>query len=348
MNDQKLTRGFSIGGGHLPHGLLLAPMAGVTDAAFRTICMAHGADYTTTEMISAKALWYHDKKTAVLARISAAEMPCAVQIFGSEPEIMAYAAGVLSSPDTPCTRIPAAIDINMGCPMPKIVNNGEGSALMKNPVLAGKIIEAVRAATDLPVTVKIRTGWDVQSKNCVEIAKIAASLGVSCITVHGRTRPQLYAPPVDRDSITAVRQAVDDRIPVVGNGDICSAADAAEMRRVTGCDGIMIGRGAYGNPWIFAEIRAAQNGTEYTPPTPQERLTTALEHLSLLLAQKGDYTGVQEGRKHLAWYTKGFRGSAALRADIMKAQTPEEMHELLAQYLAALCADEPKEGFPLS
>ena len=336
MIDQPFKNAFSIGETVLANGLMLAPMAGVTDAPCRAICRAHGADYTVTEMISAKALWYHDKKTAVLARISADEMPCAVQIFGSEPEIMAYAAKVLSAPDTPCTRIPAAIDINMGCPMPKIVNNGEGSALMKNPVLAGKIIEAVRAATHLPVTVKIRAGWDSSSKNCVEVAKIAASLGVACIVVHGRTRAQLYAPPVDLDSITAVRQAVDASVPVVGNGDIYCAADARHMRQTTECDGVMIARGVYGNPWIFDEIIADMAGTSYTPPTAYERLSTAMEHLHLLIAQKGDYIGVQEGRKHLAWYTKGFPGSASLRAEIMKAATPEEMSALLTPFLETL------------
>lgn len=329
MNQSSIT----VGSHTLKNGLLLAPMAGVTDASFRAVCVAHGADYTVTEMISAKALWYHDKKTAVLARIEADEEPCAVQIFGSEPEIMAYAARVLSAEDTPCTRIPAAIDINMGCPMPKIVNNGDGSALMRDPVLAGRIIEAVRAATDLPVTVKIRAGWDQSSKNCVEIAKIAASLGVSMIVVHGRTRSQLYAPPVDLDAITAVRDAVDASVPVIGNGDIYCAADARHMREVTGCDGVMVARGAYGNPWIFAEIAADRNGTPFIPPTPREKLLTALDHLDRLLQKKGDFTGIQEGRKHLAWYTKGFPGSAALRASIMQAETPAEMKALLVPYL---------------
>ena len=336
MNDQPTKCSFSVGGTVLAHGLMLAPMAGVTDAPFRAVCRAHGADYTVTEMISAKALWYHDKKTAVLARISEDEMPCAVQIFGSEPEIMAFAAKTLSAPDTPCTRIPAAIDINMGCPMPKIVNNGEGSALMKNPVLAGQIIEAVRAATDLPVTVKIRAGWDQSSKNCVEIAKIAASLGVACIVVHGRTRSQLYAPPVDLDSITAVRQAIDASIPVVGNGDLYTAADVRRMREVTGCDGVMLARGTYGNPWLFDEIIADTDGAPYTPPTAYERLSAAMEHLDRLIALKGDYIGVQEGRKHLAWYTKGFPGSAALRAEIMRAETPSEMTALLVPFLETL------------
>ena len=325
-----------IGNTEIKYGLMLAPMAGFTDRAMRLVCHNFGAEYCISEMVSAKAVVYKDKKTHALARIMADEGPCAVQIFGSEPEIMAYAARVLSAPDTPCTRLPAAIDINMGCPMPKIVNNGEGSALMKNPMLAGQIIEAVRAATDLPVTVKIRAGWDQNTKNCVEIAQIAASLGVACIVVHGRTRSQLYAPPVDLDCIAAVRQAVDAHIPVVGNGDIYTAADARHMRHVTGCDGVMIARGVYGNPWIFDEIIADMDGIPYTPPTAYERLGAAMEHLERLIALKGDYTGVQEGRKHLAWYTKGFPGSAALRADIMKAETPAELTALLEPFLETL------------
>lgn len=336
MTETSNAGGFFIGKTHLPHGLMLAPMAGVTDAAFRAVCRRFGAEYTVTEMISAKALWYHDKKTAVLARIAEDEMPCAVQIFGSEPEIMAYAARTLSAPDTPCTRIPAAIDINMGCPMPKIVNNGDGSALMKDPVLAGNIIEAVRAATDLPVTIKIRAGWDASSKNCTEIAKIAAALGVSAIVVHGRTRSQLYAPPVDLDCIAAVRDTVDSSIPVIGNGDIYSYSDAHHMMEVTGCDGVMVARGAYGNPWIFSEIAHGMDGEDFVPPTARERLEVALSHLDRLLLYKGGYTGIQEGRKHLAWYTKGFPGSAALRAEIMHAETAEQMRELLVPYLEKL------------
>ena len=304
-------------------------MAGVTDAVFRSICVSCGAEWTVTEMISAKALWYHDKKTAALAAIGEDEMPAAVQIFGSEPEIMAYAAKVLSAPDSPCGRVPAAIDINMGCPMPKIVNNGDGSALMKNPALAGKIVEAVCAATDLPVTVKLRTGWDCEHKNCVEVAKIAAEAGASMITVHGRTRTQLYAPPVDRESVRAVREAVPEHIPVIANGDIASAADAISMLRDTGCDGVMIGRGVYGNPWIFAEIAAAMDGKPWTPPTPEDRLAMAREHLERMLGEKGSYTGVLECRKHLAWYTKGLPGSAALRNAVMQTEDPEKLLAIL-------------------
>ncbi len=330
------TPTFYIGNTPIQKGLLLAPMAGVTDAAFRRICRRFGAEYTVTEMVSAKALWYKDKKTAVIARLSEEEMPAAVQIFGSEPPVMAYAAEVLSSPDSPAGRIPTAIDINMGCPMPKIAGNGDGCALMRDPVLAGKIIEAVRRATDLPVTVKIRTGWDASHKNCVEIAKIAASLGVSMIAVHGRTRSQLYAPPVDRDSITAVRQAVPDFIPVVGNGDIYTREDALSMLRETGCDGIMVARGAEGNPFLFREIAAAIEGKTCPPPTQRERVETAFAHMELLLAEKGSVTGVMEGRKHLAWYTKGLPGAAALRAAIMQAEDPDTVRALLSTLLDTL------------
>ena len=310
--------------------LMLGPMAGVTDWAFRTICAELGANITVTEMVSSRALVYQDQKSRKLLRKNEGSL-CGAQIFGNDPAIMAEAA-VMALEYSGCDFL----DINMGCPMPKIVNNGEGSALMKHPVLAGQIIEAVRGATDLPVTVKIRAGWDANSKNCVEIAKIAASLGVACIVVHGRTRSQLYAPPVDLDCIKAVRQAVDASVPVVGNGDIYTAADARHMRLTTECDGVMIARGIYGNPWIFDEIIADMDGIPYTPPTHYERLCAAMEHLDKLIALKGDYIGVQEGRKHLAWYTKGFPGSAALRADIMKAETPSEMTALLTPFLEIL------------
>ncbi|MBQ3065152.1 MAG: tRNA dihydrouridine synthase DusB [Clostridia bacterium] len=325
------TSGYAIhiGDTVLPNGLMLAPMAGVTDGPFRSVCARCGADYTVTEMISAKALWYHDKKTALLARITEAHMPCAVQIFGSEPEIMAYAAQVLSSPETPCEKMPAAIDINMGCPMPKIVNNGEGAALMRQPPLAGRIIEAVRKATSLPVTVKIRAGWDCDHKNCVEIAQIAASLGVACVTVHGRTRSQMYAPGVDLSCIRAVRERIDVRIPVIGNGDIFCAEDAQRMRRETGCDGVMIARGAYGNPWIFSEIRAAMMGVPFAVPSTEERIETALAQIRELVLLRGEFAGIREGRKHLAWYTKGLAGAASLRARIMAARSLDEVTALL-------------------
>ncbi len=335
MNHLSYPHPIKIGHTILPHGLLLAPMAGVTDAAFRKICVSHGAEWTVTEMISAKAMWYHDHKTASLARVEGDEMPAAVQIFGAEPEVMAYAAKVLSSPDTPVGRLPAAIDINMGCPMPKIVNNGDGSALMKDPTLAGHVIEAVRAATDLPVTVKIRTGWDAAHKNCVEIARIAASLGVAMIAVHGRTRTQLYAPPCDLDAIRAVREAVSAEIPVIGNGDIGCAADALHMMEVTGCDGVMIGRGACGNPWIFEEIVAVCAGRAFDKPTQAARIAAAMAHLDLLVEKKGEVVGMREARKHLAWYIKGVRGAAALRDAIMKTEEPETVRALLAGAMEA-------------
>ncbi len=325
---------FQIGNTAFTYGVMLAPMAGVTDATYRAICMEQGAEWCVSEMISAKAMWYHDKKTAALAALSEGEMPCAVQIFGSEPEVMAYAARALSAPDTPCTRIPAAIDINMGCPMPKIANNGDGAALMRDPVLAGRIIEAVRAATDLPVTVKMRLGWDGAHKNCAELARIAAALGVSMICVHGRTRAQLYTPGVDRAMIRAVREAVDEKIPVIANGDIFSGEDAVSMLSETGCNGVMVGRGANGNPWIFSEIRAAMDGVPYTPPTANDRIDMAILHLERLLAHKGGFVGVQEGRKHLAWYTKGIAGAASVRDKIMKTEDAHDVKALLLQMKA--------------
>ena len=321
-----------IGNVSLPHGLLLAPMAGITDASFRAVCASFGAEYAVTEMISAKALWYGDRKTERLARIAPSDPPCAVPLFGSDPECLAFAANRFSDPSaTPSGILPAAIDLNFGCPMPKIVNNGEGCALMKQPVLFGKIIEAVRKATSLPVTVKIRSGWDSDHKNCVEIASIAAGLGVSMIVVHGRTRSQFYAPPVDYDAISAVRQAVPDAIPVVGNGDIFTGEDAKRMMEKTDCDGIMVARGAEGNPWLFREILCRMDGVPYVPPTRKERIEVAVFHLARLGEEKGPEKAALEGRKHAAWYTKGLRNAASLRTALMQADSLEELIRLLEE-----------------
>ena len=321
-----------IGNISLPHGLLLAPMAGITDVSFRSVCASFGAEYAVTEMISAKALWYGDRKTERLARIAPSDPPCAIQLFGSEPECMAFAARRFSDPSAaPSGILPAAIDLNFGCPMPKIVNNGDGCALMKHPVLSGKIIEAVRKATSLPVTVKIRSGWDSDHINCVEIASIAASLGVSMIVVHGRTRSQLYAPPVDYDAIASVRQAVPDSIPVIGNGDIFTAEDAKRMIEKTSCDGIMIARGAEGNPWLFREILCWMDGIPYDPPTQKERIETAVFHLARLGEEIGPEKAALEGRKHAAWYTKGMRNAASLRTSLMQAGSLEQLIRLLKE-----------------
>ena len=301
-----------IGEYELDHGLFLAPLAGVSDRPFRDICRRHGAEYTVSEMVSAKALCYEqatkrlDKiRTAPLASVYSYELPMAIQLFGSEPEFMARAASLIESGEylgREGDARPVAIDINMGCPVHKVVGNGEGSALMKNPRLAGEIVRAVVKAVNLPVTVKIRAGWDPNSINAPEVAKILEDAGASLIAVHGRTRSQMYAPSSDNKVIAEVKKSVS--VPVVGNGDIYSADDAVRMIEETDCDGVMIARGALGNPWIFEEIRARLEGREYA---------------------------VAESRKHLSWYTKGMQGAASARSAINSAKTFDEMKEILKE-----------------
>lgn len=319
----------------LPMGLMLAPMAGVTDRTFRLLCRQFGAEYTVSEMVSAKALCYEQKSkrkealhggSGSLAAITASEMPMAVQLFGREPMFMAEAARLLeSNAYCGCTSElpPAAIDINMGCPVRKITGNGEGSALMKEPKLAGQIVEAVVRAVSLPVTVKIRAGWDAQSVNAPEFAKVLEQAGAAVICVHARTREQLYTPGIQLEVIQRVKQAV--KVPVIGNGDIRSVEDAQQMMAQTGCDGVMIGRGAMGNPWLFSEIGAAWEGRHYTPPSVQERLAVAAEQLRHMIAHKGERVGLAEAKKHMAWYLVGLHGAAAARSAVMTAHTPEEI-----------------------
>ena len=331
-----MKKTLSFGGIEVAHGLCLAPLAGVSDRPFRRMARRFGAEYTVSEMVSAKALCYEQKckrpvtdsrtRTAPLAAVLREEAPMAVQLFGAEPEFMAEAARLLESGDYrgACGEIsPTAIDINMGCPMAKIVGNGEGSALMKNPELAAEIVRAVSDAVKLPVTVKIRSGWDAESINAVEMAKRLEDAGARMICVHGRTRAQMYAPRADWGIIRAVKEAVS--VPVVGNGDVFGKDDAMRMYEETGCDGIMIARGAQGNPWIFEEIRCAMDGVDYTPPTLQERLAIAYEHAMWLVADKGERIGIAESRKHMAWYLHGMRGASAARAAVMKATTVEEL-----------------------
>ncbi len=327
-----------IGKHTLRHGLMLAPMAGVTDAVFRKICKASGAEYTVSEMVCAKAMCYERRArkkstvssaTATLARISAEEMPIAVQIFGSEPEFMSEAAKMIEELTyVGCdSKIPpSAIDINMGCPVRKITSNGEGSALMKNAELAASIVKAVVKATTLPVTVKIRAGWDTGTVNAPEFAKAMEDAGAALICVHARTKDQLYSPGIDLSVIERTKSAVS--VPVVGNGDIYTSLDAISMLKKTGCDGVMIGRGAQGNPWIFSEISAVLEGKEYIPPTNEERLVLARQHLSKLIAAKGEYTGFAEAKKHMAWYVSGMKGSAAARAAIMVSTSVSEVEEI--------------------
>lgn len=313
-----------IGKVELESNILLAPMAGVTDKAFRMIAKPFGPALMYTEMVSGKGLFYKSKKTADLLAADESEKPVAVQIFGHEPEIMTEIA------NSALEYGAVIIDINMGCPAPKIVNNGDGCALMKSPQTAAKVISAVCRAVDVPVTVKFRAGWNDENINAVEFAEIAEQSGASAVTVHGRTREQFYSGAADLDIIAAVKAAV--KIPVIGNGDINSGESAAHMLEYTGCDGIMVGRAAEGNPWIFREISAYLNdGKVLSPPTLDERREVALKHLDLLVKFKGEHRGVLEGRKHMAWYFKGVSGGAVLRTEINKAQKYEEMRELITE-----------------
>ncbi len=317
--------------------VILAPMAGVSDFAFRKLCVEQGADYTVTEMISAKALCYKDSKTAVLARILKEETPIAIQIFGSEPKIMAEAARMLSTGNyTGCvsTTLPAAIDVNMGCPVNKIISNKEGGALMKDPVRAFEILSAVVSESAVPVTVKIRAGYDRFHINAPEIAELAERAGVSAVCVHCRTVDQMYRLPVHPEVITAVKRAVS--IPVIGNGELMCAENALEMKNLTNCDALMIARGSLGNPFIFAEIKAKMYGKTYMPPSFADRLAMARRHLHLLIADKGERRGLLEARKHISWYIKEFPGASAIRDGINRAENYEEMEKLLED--ASFCS----------
>ena len=320
---------FTLGEKEYSLGLCLAPMAGYTDRGMRAVCRERGVELSTSEMISAKAVTFGDKKTALLARILPDEGDVAIQIFGSDPDVMAEAARILSHPEEGAA--PAAIDINMGCPVHKIYSNGEGSALMRDPVRIERIVDAVRRATSLPVTVKLRSGIDSEHINAVECALRAEGAGASLITVHGRTRTQMYSGAADRKTIENVKQAL--QIPVVANGDITDAASAISMLSDTGADGIAIGRGAVGNPFIFEEISAALRGEKYSPPTLSERVETALRQLSISTLEKGESRAVPEARKQIALYLQGFRGCARIRAEINRAATATEVEAILRSAL---------------
>lgn len=302
----------------LKNNVILAPMAGVTDKAFRFICKPFGPALMYTEMVSGKGLFYKNKKTADLLDTDPLEKPLATQLFGHEPDVLAEIA------EKALEFGAEIIDINMGCPAPKITGNGDGSAISKDPKLAGEIISAVVRAVDAPVTVKIRKGWDETTVNAVEMAKIAEDSGASAITVHGRTRQQFYSGSADLDIIKAVKESVS--IPVIGNGDITNEESAKRMLDYTGCDGIMIGRGAEGDPWIFERVlHYLKTGDKLPLPTAKMRADKMEEHLRLLVEFKGEYRGIQQARKHMVWYIKGTLGGARLREIINKAQTLDDM-----------------------
>lgn len=308
----------TIGNVELKNNVILAPMAGVTDLPFRVLCKEQGAGLLCMEMVSAKAIYYGSKNTEELMKISPAEMPVSLQLFGSDADIMADMAKKIEEKPF------AVLDINMGCPVPKVVNNGEGSALMKNPKLAEEIITKMVKAVKKPVTVKIRKGFDEAHLNAVEMAKIAEASGAAAVAVHGRTREQYYAGNADWDCIRAVKEAV--KIPVIGNGDVTDALSAERLLKETGCDGVMVGRAAQGNPFIFREITEyLETGVIPPKPTPAEVRATIERHARMQMEEKGEYTGVREMRKHLSWYTVGYPNSAKYRQMINSMETMEEL-----------------------
>ncbi len=321
-----MIKPLKIGSVTLPNNLILAPMAGVTDLPFRLLCKEQGAGLLCMEMVSAKAILYKNRNTESLLEIDPRENPVSLQLFGSDPEIISKIAHQIE--DKPFD----ILDLNMGCPVPKIVNNGEGSALMKNPKLAGEIIRETVKEIDKPVTVKIRKGFDDEHINAVEMAKIAEDAGAAAVAVHGRTREQFYSGRADWDIIRQVKEAVS--IPVIGNGDLLTAEDVIAMEAQTGCDGFMIARGAQGNPWIFRQIlHYFETGEHLAKPTLEEVTQMILRHARMMLEFKGEYIGIREIRKHAAWYTAGYPNSARLRVAINNVESFEALEELLMNNL---------------
>ena len=319
-----------IGDIELKYGLILAPMAGVTDRAYRNMCRRHGAELVVTEMVSAKALHFNDVSSFELASLKEYEKNSFVQIFGHEPEIMAEAIDKIYNVKGGCIP-PLGIDVNMGCPMKKIVNNGEGSALMKDPELIGRIVRRLREATKKPLTVKIRLGWDSGSINAVDVARIAEENGADAITVHGRTREQMYCPEVQIEQIAAVKSAVS--IPIIANGGIFSSEDAIRMLEITNCDGLMLARGTMGNPWLFEEIIAKIEGRQYVLPDLDVRLMDAIQQVDEMIADKGERTGVMEARRHLSYYIKNVKGASSARHRLNFANTKEELYSIVSEFI---------------
>lgn len=314
-----------IGNVVLKNKLILGPMAGVTDLPFRLLCAQQGAGLVCMEMVSAKGILYNNKNTNALLAIDEKEHPVSLQLFGADPNIISEMAKKIE--DRPFDLL----DLNMGCPVPKVVNNGEGSALMKNPILAGKIIEKTASAVSKPVTVKIRKGFDDAHINAVEMAHIAQESGAAAVAVHGRTREQYYSGKADWDIIRRVKESVS--IPVIGNGDLYTAQDIIQMQKETGCDGFMIARGAQGNPWIFSQILySLKTGTEAAKPTARETAEMVLRHARMQLEFKGSYTGIREMRKHAAWYTSGYKYASSIRREMNEVDTYEQLEELMYRF----------------